>query len=269
MATYIVGDIQGCFDQLRQLTEMVEFDPKKDELWLTGDLVARGPKSLQTLRFAKSLGKSATIILGNHDLHLLATYLGYFKTKRKDQTQAILDASDCDELMEWLRQQPLLATHSKHKFVMCHAGIYPHWSIKEARRYAREIEKILVSDRYPWLIKNMYGEGPTYWNNNLEGIDRYKFILNSFTRMRFCSPKGALEMHCKLPADEVDPDKLVPWFKLIGKHQYKMPIIFGHWASLIGYRDQNVIGLDTGCIWGHHMTMLRWEDQKEFTIRGS
>lgn len=268
MATYIVGDIQGCFDQLQQLMDMIEFDEKNDQLWLTGDLVARGPKSLQTLRLAKDLGKSAKIILGNHDLHLLATYLGYFKTKRKDQTQAILDAPDCDELMYWLRQQPLLASHSEHPFVMCHAGIYPKWSISQAQQYAAEIEQILRSDNYAWLIENMYGETPTSWNESLQGINRFKFIINSFTRMRYCTPTGELDMKCKLPDNEVDPKQLVPWFSLIKEQQHNQSIIFGHWASLVGYRDKNVIGLDTGCVWGHHMTMLRWEDQKEFTVRG-
>jgi len=204
MATYIIGDVQGCYDELQALLDIVKFDTKKDELWLTGDLVARGPKSLETLRFVKSLGKSATVILGNHDLHLMATHLGYFKAKTKDKTQAIIDAPDCAQLVDWLRTKPLLKAHPKHKFVMCHAGIYPQWSLKEAKKYSREIQDLLQSDRYPWLIK---------------------------------------------------------------KHQYSKTIVFGHWAALVGYRDKNVIGLDTGCVWGNDLTLLRWEDQKEFKIK--
>jgi len=267
MATYIIGDVQGCYDELQALLDIVKFDTKKDELWLTGDLVARGPKSLETLRFVKSLGKSATVILGNHDLHLMATHLGYFKAKTKDKTQAIIDAPDCAQLVDWLRTKPLLKAHPKHKFVMCHAGIYPQWSLKEAKKYSREIQDLLQSDRYPWLIKNMYGTGPKHWKENLKDIERYRFIINSFTRMRFCTPEGDLDMDCKLHPKDVNAHKLTPWFKLIKKHQYSKTIVFGHWAALVGYRDKNVIGLDTGCVWGNDLTLLRWEDQKEFKIK--
>ncbi|MDG2898741.1 bis(5'-nucleosyl)-tetraphosphatase (symmetrical) ApaH, partial [Vibrio parahaemolyticus] len=154
MATYIVGDIQGCFDELQRLLEKVSFSAKKDQLWLAGDLVARGPKSLETLRFVKSLGASAIVVLGNHDLHLLAVAHGIKKVKDKDRTAPIFTAPDKEELLTWLAQQPLMAEHDE--FVMCHAGISPQWNLKTARKCAREVERIIQSEELPWLLKNMY-----------------------------------------------------------------------------------------------------------------
>lgn len=264
MATYLVGDIQGCFDDLCHLLDQARFDPECDELWLAGDLVARGPKSLDTLRFVKALGSRATTVLGNHDLHLLAIANGIAKPKAKDKIQAILDAPDSAELLDWLQRQPLLAEHPSLPFVMAHAGIPPQWDLKQAHQHAREVESCLQSADYLWLLQNMYGNGPDLWTPELKGIDKYRFTINAFTRMRFCYPDGRLDMACKLPPDHPDTGELLPWFSLPRSQPLGKKIIFGHWAALSGYEDNTVIGLDTGCVWGNSMTLLRWEDDARF-----
>ncbi|MBO0208297.1 bis(5'-nucleosyl)-tetraphosphatase (symmetrical) ApaH [Vibrio sp. Vb0877] len=263
MATYIVGDIQGCFDELQRLLEKVSFSAKKDQLWLAGDLVARGPKSLETLRFVKSLGASAIVVLGNHDLHLLAVAHGIKKVKDKDRTAPIFTALDKEELLTWLAQQPLMAEHDE--FVMCHAGISPQWNLKTARKCAREVERIIQSEELPWLLKNMYSNQPDSWDDSLQGLDRYRYIINAFTRMRFCFPNGRLDMDCKLPPQQVSGNELIPWFDVPKRIHLNKAVLFGHWAALQGYMNNEVIGLDTGCVWGGSLTMIRWEDKKIFT----
>lgn len=262
MSTYIVGDIQGCFDELQALLTQAGFCADNDHLWLAGDLVARGPKSLETLRFVRDLGDNATVVLGNHDLHLLAVSLGIHKVKKKDQTQPIFDAPDRDELLAWLRQHPLLAEHDQ--FVMAHAGISPQWDLDTARQCAREVEHVLRSEHWPWLIEHMYSNTPDFWQPTLSGLERYRYIINAYTRMRFCLPDGRLDMACKLPPNEVSPQELMPWFRLPQRIQLAKPVLFGHWAALEGYQGESVIGLDTGCVWGGSLTMLRWEDQRWF-----
>jgi bis(5'-nucleosyl)-tetraphosphatase (symmetrical) len=263
VSTYIVGDIQGCFDELQLLLEQVNFSSENDQLWLAGDLVARGPKSLDTLRFVRSLGGSAVVVLGNHDLHLLAVSLGLFKAKAKDKTQAILDADDREELLHWLRQQPLLAEHDE--FVMSHAGISPQWGLQQARNANEEIVQLLQSDQWSWLIENMYDNQPDTWHSDLKEIERYRYIINAFTRMRFCFSDGRLDMACKLPPKENTASELVPWFEITNRIKLEKPVLFGHWAALEGYNGTDVIGLDTGCVWGGTLTMLRWEDKQYFT----
>ncbi|MCR9982085.1 bis(5'-nucleosyl)-tetraphosphatase (symmetrical) ApaH [Vibrio diabolicus] len=263
MATYIVGDIQGCFDELQRLLEQVSFSAKKDQLWLAGDLVARGPKSLETLRFVKSLGTSATVVLGNHDLHLLAVAHGIKKVKDKDRTAPIFTTPDKEELLAWLAQQPLMAEHDE--FVMCHAGISPQWNLKTARKCAREVERIIQSEELPWLLKNMYSNQPDSWHDSLQGLDRYRYIINAFTRMRFCFPDGRLDMDCKLPPQQVSGNELIPWFDVPQRVHLNKTVLFGHWAALQGHVDEEIIGLDTGCVWGGSLTMIRWDDKKIFT----
>ncbi|MZI92702.1 bis(5'-nucleosyl)-tetraphosphatase (symmetrical) [Vibrio sp. CAIM 722] len=263
MSTYIVGDIQGCLDELKLLLKQANFKAKKDELWLAGDLVARGPKSLETLRFVRSLGSSAKVILGNHDLHLLAVSLGIHKAKPKDKTQPILDAPDRDELLDWVRHQPLMLEHQD--FVMCHAGISPQWDLVTARSAAQEVEEILHHGDWQWLLKEMYCNLPDQWSDELQGIDRYRYIINAFTRMRFCYTDARLDMQCKLPPKEVHNQELMPWFKVPNRVSFPKTIIFGHWAALEGYTGTDLYGLDTGCVWGGKLTMLRWEDKKLFT----
>ncbi len=263
MANYIIGDIQGCFDELNCLLEKADFDPAKDTVWFAGDLVARGPKSLESLRFVKSLGRSAKTVLGNHDLHLLAVSLGIHPQKKKDRTAAIFSAPDKEELLNWLRHQPLLAEHDE--FMVCHAGISPQWDRKQARSASQEIEAILQSDKWQSLIENMYANTPDLWDDRLQGIERYRYIINAFTRMRFCHPDGRLDMNCKLPPAQVSNHELLPWFKLKQRVKLDKVVLFGHWAALSGFSNKKVIGLDTGCVWGGKLTMLRWEDRTFFS----
>ncbi|WP_299019334.1 symmetrical bis(5'-nucleosyl)-tetraphosphatase [uncultured Photobacterium sp.] len=264
MSTYLVGDIQGCLDDLHFLLGQANFNPEHDELWLSGDLVARGPQSLETLRFVKSLGAKATTVLGNHDLHLLTVAQGLAKVKNRDKIQPILDAPDRDDLLDWLRNQPLLAEHPHHPFVMTHAGIPPQWDLPTARKQASLVESCLRSNDYVWLLKNMYGNGPDLWTDELEGIEQYRYTINALTRMRFCHPNGRLDMECKLSPDNLKTKPLKPWFELSRTKPLEKKVIFGHWAALMGHEDEQVIGLDTGCVWGNSMTLLRWEDGARF-----
>ncbi len=264
MATYIVGDIQGCYDELIQLLSLANFDQKNDELWVAGDLVARGPKSLETLRYLKEL--QAKVILGNHDLHLLATSIGIHKAKPKDKTLPILEADDSQILLTWLRQQPLLLEHPEHKFIMVHAGILPSWSIQQAKKLAQEVEQELQGEDYKALLKNMYGNHPTRWQETLSGIERTRYIINVFTRMRYCTLKGELEFENKLAPEQTDSNKLKPWFEITPR-DHQQPILFGHWAALLGKTNQpDLYALDTGCVWGNSLTMIRWQDKKLFSL---
>ncbi|KJG14216.1 symmetrical bis(5'-nucleosyl)-tetraphosphatase [Photobacterium iliopiscarium] len=264
MATYLVGDIQGCLPDLKKLLAQANFDPQNDHLWLAGDLVARGPESLETLRFVKALGDHATVILGNHDLHLLAVSHQLARAKKSDNIHQIFSAEDGPELLNWLRHQPLLAEHPHYPLVMVHAGITPQWTLEQARQHAQEVEQLLQSDDYVWLLKNMYGDGPDWWQEDLSRLERLRFTINSFTRMRFCDPLGRLDMHCKVQPNDPAAGNLIPWFDVPRAQPVGKTIIFGHWAALMGHQDEHCIGLDTGCVWGNSLTMLRWEDRQRF-----
>lgn len=264
MSTYLIGDIHGCFDELKIILAQVEFNPALDTLWLTGDLVARGPGSLEVLRLVRSLGDSVRMVLGNHDLHLLAVYAGISRNKPKDRITPLLEAPDADELINWLRRQPVLQVDEEKKLVMAHAGITPQWDLATARQCAREVEAVLSSDSYPLFLDAMYGDMPNNWSPELSGLARLRFSTNVFTRMRYCFPNGQLEMNCK-DIPEKAPAPLRPWFALPGPVPECSSIIFGHWASLMGQgTPANIYGLDTGCCWGGELTLLRWED-KTFT----
>jgi bis(5'-nucleosyl)-tetraphosphatase (symmetrical) len=266
MATYIIGDVQGCFDELQQLLELAEFTPEHDELWITGDLVSRGPKSLETLRFVKALGDAAKVVLGNHDLHLLAIHQGIHKEKNEERLEAVLAAPDRDELLEWLRHQPLLLRHPEFNFVMVHAGISPQWSIKQAEALAKEIEEQLQADNFKELLEEMYGNHPPLWSNNLQGVNRLRFIINAFTRMRYCYVDGSLELKNKLAPEQTTKSNLIPWFEVDTLDQ-SCSILFGHWAALLGKVNKpGIYGLDTGCVWGNSLTMLRWQDKALFSL---
>lgn len=266
MATYFVGDIQGCLDDLQKLLTQAQFDPTVDQLWLTGDLVARGPKSLETLRFVKQLGDAAVTVLGNHDLHLLAIDAGLATLNPKDQTEPVLLAEDKAELLDWLRRQPLLAQHPEYNIIMVHAGISPQWTQPQAIALAAEVETLLAGENYQSLLANMYGPKPDYWSDTLTGYDRYRFIINAFTRMRFCYADGRLEFKNKRSPKMNTNVAHSPWFTVPGKHLQGATVIFGHWASLNGdCPHPHAITLDTGCVWGNSLTMLRWEDQAIFS----
>ncbi|CAM2809007.1 symmetrical bis(5'-nucleosyl)-tetraphosphatase [Vibrio rarus] len=263
MSNYLVGDIQGCLDELLLLLEQVSFNPDKDTLWIAGDLVARGPKSLETLRFIRSMGDAVNVVLGNHDLHLIAISLGLHKANPKDKTLAILQATDCQEIIHWLRQQPLLVEHPE--FVMTHAGIYPLWTLQQAREAAQEVQSMLSGEHWQQLIQQMYGNSPDIWQESLSGMPRLRFAINALTRMRYCYHDGRLDMASKQPPELEDSAVLVPWFELNSRKKLQKTAVFGHWAALMGIDSQQVIGLDTGCVWGNYMTMLRWEDKRYFT----
>lgn len=264
MSTYLIGDVHGCYDELHSLLQQVAFDPEKDTLWLTGDLVARGPGSLEVLRYVRSLGNAVHIVLGNHDLHLLAVYAGISRNKPKDRITPLLEAPDADELINWLRRQPLLQVDEEKKLVMAHAGITPQWDIETAKMCAREVESVLSSDSYPLFLNAMYGDMPNNWSPELTGLARLRFSTNALTRMRFCFPNGQLDMICKEAPDSAPPP-LKPWFAIENPVARDYTIIFGHWASLEGKgTPDGIIGLDTGCCWGGSLTMLRWEDRQLF-----
>ncbi|MCV9878360.1 bis(5'-nucleosyl)-tetraphosphatase (symmetrical) ApaH [Brenneria izbisi] len=265
MSTYLVGDVHGCLAELQALLAQVSFHPEQDTLWLTGDLVARGPDSLGVLRFVRSLGPAVRLVLGNHDLHLLAVYAGISRSKPKDRLAPLLEAADADELINWLRKQPILQIDDDLKLVMAHAGITPQWDLETAKICAREVESILSSDSYPLFLDTMYGDMPNHWLPELSGLPRLRFSTNVFTRMRYCFSGGQLDMLCKEPPNKA-PSLLKPWFELPGKIAGEYAIAFGHWASLEGKgTPENIYALDTGCCWGGKLTMLRWEDKRYFT----
>ncbi|KAA0263102.1 bis(5'-nucleosyl)-tetraphosphatase (symmetrical) ApaH [Hafnia alvei] len=266
MSTLLIGDVHGCYEELRSLLAQVDFDPAKDTLWLTGDLVARGPDSVEVLRYVQSLGDSVRMVLGNHDLHLLAVYAGISRNKPKDKITPLLDAPDADSLINWLRRQPILQVDNKLKLVMAHAGISPQWDIETAQVCAREVEAVLSSDSYPLFLNAMYGDMPNSWVDGLTGLQRLRFSTNALTRMRYCFPGGELDMICKDAPGEA-PSPLKPWFNLPSKVLDEgYSIAFGHWASLEGKgTPPQVYALDTGCCWGGDLTMLRWEDKQYFT----
>ncbi|MCM2681297.1 symmetrical bis(5'-nucleosyl)-tetraphosphatase [Echinimonas agarilytica] len=265
MALYIVGDIQGCLDELQLLLERVKFSDS-DTLWLCGDLVARGPRSLDTLRWVKQ-HKNTKTVLGNHDLHLLAVSEGIHPVKVKDRTAPIFEAQDRAELLTWLRQQPLLLTHSHYPIIMSHAGIYPEWTLEQAAFLAAEVEQKLSSDRYLSLLTSMYGNHPNVWHDDLVGCERDRFIINAFTRMRFCYPDGKLDFDAKENPQQT-VNNLLPWYIL---RQQRFPNetatkLFGHWAALMGKTNSpDYVALDTGCVWGNHMSLLHWEAQQTVT----
>lgn len=264
MANYCVGDIQGCYDEFCYLLDEVNFDSTEDTLWLTGDLVARGPDSLSTLRLVKSLGESAKTVLGNHDLHLLAVAAGIKPAKEKDYLSSLLAAPDLNTLIAWLRQQPLLRQIDEHT-LLCHAGIPPTWNLSSAFSAAAFAEEKLRSDNYLFYIENMYDSQPDLWNDNLSDIALFRYTLNALTRMRYVDKDNRLEFKHK-DAPGTQPDNLIPWFTIDNDSLNEQTIIFGHWASLLGNTNKkNRLALDTGCVWGNHLTFIRLEDRAYFT----
>lgn len=266
MSTLLIGDVHGCYQELRSLLIQANFNPINDTLWFTGDLVARGPDSLQVLRYVKSLGASAKMVLGNHDLHLLAIYAGISHNKPKDYLTPILEAPDADSLINWLRCQPVLLVDATLKLVMAHAGISPQWNLATAQRCAYDVEAILRSDSYALFLDTMYGDLPNSWTEQLSGLPRLRFCTNALTRMRYCFPSGELDMICK-DSPKNAPAPLKPWFTLnspVIRAGYS--IAFGHWASLSGKgTPTSIYALDTGCCWGGSLTGLRWEDKYYFS----
>jgi bis(5'-nucleosyl)-tetraphosphatase (symmetrical) len=266
MSTYAIGDVQGCFQALQGLLERIAFDPRRDRLWFVGDLVNRGPDSLATLRFVKGLGNSAVSVLGNHDLHLIAVAEGHAALRRDDTLDETLSAPDCAELVAWLRQRPLM--HAEGGCAMVHAGLLPSWTITQAQELAREVESALRAPHYASVLARMYGNEPDRWNNRLTGYARLRVIVNAMTRMRVCTREGVMQLRYKGDSAEL-PAGVLPWFAVPGRASSTTPIIFGHWSALGLVLEPNVIGLDTGCLWGRKLSALRLEDRQlvQFSCR--
>ena len=256
MAVYAVGDIQGCYDELRQSLDDAGFQPGRDELWCVGDLVSRGPDSVAVLRFIRDLGDKALCVLGNHDLHLLALAAGNRKHEGESGLNAVLQAPDRDELLYWLRHQPLLHYDVGLDFVMVHAGLPPQWDLETARACANQVEDVLRSEAHIDYLMHMYGNKPDRWDPALVGMKRWRYITNCLTRLRFCDADGRLALKEKGPPGSQAKGR-VPWFAHPERATREHRIIFGHWSTLGYLASHNVWALDTGCVWGGAMTVLR------------
>jgi bis(5'-nucleosyl)-tetraphosphatase (symmetrical) len=260
MALYAVGDLQGCYDSLRSLLDALAFDERRDRLLLLGDLVNRGPQSLECLRFVRSLGPAAESVLGNHDLHLLACADGG-RQRPGDTLDAILQAADREELLDWLAHRPLLLREPTTGSLLVHAGLASSWTAARAQVLAREAEAVLAEPRRrAEFFAHMYGDQPRRWDESLSGWDRLRFVINCFTRLRYCAPDGTPAMKPK-GAPGTQPAGLIPWFQVPGRASADTPIIFGHWSTLgrVAWTEHRVWGLDSGCVWGGALTALNLE----------
>lgn len=259
MATYAIGDIQGCYHAFQALLKRIEFDVETDVLWLVGDMINRGSGSLDVLRWCHRYQANIKVVLGNHDLHAIAVAHGIRKQSRSDTLQPILDAPDADALLTWLRHQPLMVANKD--YVMVHAGLLPQWRISEALDYAKEVEAALQGDGYVDFLSNMYGNSPNIWQDDLEGYDRLRVITNAMTRMRVCTLGGALDFSFKGELTDV-PTGLVPWFDFPKRASKEQSIIFGHWSALGLHQRQHLYALDTGCLWGGKLTAMCLETKQ-------
>ncbi len=256
MAIYAIGDIQGCYQQLRQLLRKIRFKSDRDKLWFAGDLVNRGPESLETLRFIKDLQDNAVTVLGNHDLTLLAIANGQKKLKNHT-LDAILNAPDRDQLLHWLRRQKLMHYDKERNYVLVHAGIYPLWDLKTALKRSREVENILAADTYADFFPHMFGNTPNVWDKKLQGWERIRFITNCFTRMRYCTEAGELNFKDNQTPGTQQAGYL-PWYEVKQRQTQKEHIIFGHWSTLFGKTTvARTYALDTGCLWGGKLTAMK------------
>ena len=266
MATYVIGDVQGCYDELRRLLDRVRFDPAADRLWFTGDLVNRGPHSLKVLRFVRGLGKKAVTVLGNHDLHLVATALSG-KIRKKDTFDDVLNASDRDDLLDWLRHLPLL--HVDEGVAMVHAGLPPQWTLAQAEKLCAQAQEVIASeDSDEFFREHMYGDQPDRWSETLKGWERLRFVINCCTRLRVCTASGRVDLRYKGAPGEEGP--FLPWFAVPGRKTARVTILFGHWSLLsrVYWPKHKVYGLDTGCVWGGKLTALRLDDRKLISTPG-
>lgn len=256
MALYAIGDIQGCDTELGALLQKLDFSPDRDRLWFVGDLVNRGPESLRTLRRIRALGDCATVTLGNHDLHLTAVALGYARLRADDTLDEILAAPDRDALLEWLVSRPLLHEDRDLNLCLLHAGLAPQWDLDTARACAREVEQALRHDPRQ-VFAQMYGDEPASWHESLEGADRLRFITNCFTRLRYVDADGRLALRAKGSPQKGQNKSLLPWFEAGNARWHGPRIVFGHWSTLGYFSTAEVIGLDSGCVWGGSLTGLR------------
>jgi len=262
MSTYAIGDIQGCYEEFCRLLKLIGFAPARDRLWLVGDLVNRGPGSLETLRLVKSMGDAAVTVLGNHDFHLLTVAAGHARLHRRDTLRPILEAPDREELLRWLRTRPLI--HAEGSFVLVHAGLIPSWTVEEALAHAQEVEAALAGPRHDEFLRQLYGNEPD-WRDELAGWDRLRAIVNVCARLRFCSPAGRLEYDEKRGAEHA-PEGYAPWFKIPGRRSATHTLICGHWSTLELRLEPRVWMLDSGCLWGGALTAIRLEDGAVFQV---
>jgi bis(5'-nucleosyl)-tetraphosphatase (symmetrical) len=257
MAVYVIGDVQGCFNALTKLLKAINFNPANDRLWFVGDLVNRGPDSLKTLRFVRGLGDRAVTVLGNHDLHLLAIYYNGTKLRSNDTLKQILQADDCVELMEWLRFRPLLHYEIELNCALVHAGIYPGWSIQQACERAGEVESELRSSNIIQFLHRMYGDEPSEWSDDLQSMERLRFITNVFTRMRYLTADKRLNLSIKGAPNRMKSETVKPWFEFKQSAIKHNRIAFGHWSTLPTNQYGSCFALDSGCLWGGRITALR------------
>ena len=266
MATFAVGDLQGCFSQLQDLLDYVGYSSSRDRLWFVGDLVNRGPESLQVLRFVKHLADRATVVLGNHDLHLVMQSAGFGKRSPEDTLDAVLKAPDVDDLISWLRRQPLF--HREDDYAMVHAGLLPQWDATQAMELAAEVQSALMAPDYRVFLENMWGSEPNAWSNDLRGWDRLRVVVNAMTRMRFCSPAGKMEF--RAPGAKGPPGRgpagCMPWYLVPGRRSANQQLVFGHWSALGFMQTRNLLALDSGCLWGGSLTAVRLEDQRVYQL---
>jgi bis(5'-nucleosyl)-tetraphosphatase (symmetrical) len=264
MATFAIGDVQGCFEELDSLLGEVGFSRSRDRLWFVGDLVNRGPRSLEVLRFVKALGDRAVVVQGNHDLHLLTHAAGHAKRRDDDTFDDVLASPDRDELLDWLRFRPML--HVEDEYLMVHAGLLPSWSVAQAQDLAAEVEAELRARRYRLFLAELYGSRPDAWDGSLRGMDRLRVIVNAMTRMRFCSADGAMELRVKGEVEQAPPG-FMPWFEVPGRKTRGVPVICGHWSALGLKLKRDLLALDTACVWGGALTAVRLEDRRLYQVR--
>jgi len=263
VATYAIGDLQGCFEPLERLLRSIDFDPARDRLWFVGDLVNRGPDSLRCLRFVRGLGEAAVTVLGNHDLHLLCVAEGIERARKRDTLDEVLAASDSAELIAWIRRLPLM--HVEGAFALVHAGLLPEWTVGKARALAAEVEAELRAPRYRAFLERMYGDEPDRWDDRLGGVERLRVIVNAMTRLRVCEAGGAMVLRFKGEPGEAS-DGWIPWFDMPGRRSRDHTIICGHWSALGVCTRQDLLSLDSGCVWGRGLTAVRLEDRALFQV---
>lgn len=263
MATYAIGDVQGCYEPLQRLIQRIRFDPTTDRLWFVGDLVNRGPDSLRVLRYIKNLKDRATVVLGNHDLFLLSVAENIVPLRPEDTLQPILTAPDRDELLTWLRRQPLF--YREGSLAMVHAGLLPQWSIDEAEELAREVEISLQGPSYRDTLRALYPSKHLQWSPTLTGSTRLATVLKVLTRLRACSPDGRMESSYNGHPDRI-PSGYFPWFKIPGRRHGKTTIVCGHWAALGLHCEDRLLAIDSGCVWGRELTALCLEDKRLFQV---
>jgi bis(5'-nucleosyl)-tetraphosphatase (symmetrical) len=257
MPTYAIGDVQGCFDELTRLLGEVGYRAG-DRLWFVGDLVNRGPKSLEVLRFVKDLGEKAVVVLGNHDLHLVSQHEGFERTRPDDTFADVLEAQDARELVDWLRTRPMM--HVEAGYAMVHAGLLPQWSVEKALSLGKEVERALAGPDYKAFLGHMYGSQPDRWDEALRGWDRLRVIVNAMTRLRFCTPEGKMDFRAK---GKTAPPGHVPWFDLRNDRE---TVVCGHWSALGLKATARLAALDSGCVWGGKLTAMRLEDRALFQV---